>query len=427
LVSAFHFLIPDLIAAGLAANWLALYGLFISVYVLGRITCDRKVGLLAILPVATSIALYNYVRHLQTWVFFSACVVWCVILYLLLVRRPGFFRASLLGLLLVLTFYTRLEGITYSLLIVAAAGQIYRSTRKGWHTLGLMVVSGGLVLVGAFFYFLILLRYSDPTSGDAFAVLKLLRANPIDWQAIGQRVTELIQSLLYLWPLGAWLLVLGGAIITRSHNRSARILFISLIMVNIFNLFFIAIAPTPQLTLPALPFLALLSALVLVQFARQYRAWWFVVPLLMLTLVIHGTRTLIRYTAILASPYWETVQAQDARAIDTWLAERQLQTVEVYTFCSEVLPYTRSHLQLIYRLAIRPWNNPDWWNTPEHLLPQIWQNHQLLMLCPNKQLFFPDWNAYLSQLPNHPDWLEKIGMVGQYEFYRVRMLPTAGT
>lgn len=112
LVALVNYFTHDLIATGLLINRVMHSVLIIGTYGLGRIFYNRRIAWVAALLMSLNTLVYLAARMTQPFLMFYALVVVCVLAYALLVRRPTIWSAVLFGLVLLVTLYTRLEGIS---------------------------------------------------------------------------------------------------------------------------------------------------------------------------------------------------------------------------------------------------------------------------------------------------------------------------
>ncbi|MEO8613244.1 MAG: hypothetical protein ABI690_35465 [Chloroflexota bacterium] len=423
-VALVNSLTHDLIATGILINRVLHSILVIGTYGLGRIFYNRRVGWFAALLIGLNVTIFLAARLTQSYLMFYAMVVVCVLAYAWLVRRPTIFNAVLLGVTLVITFYTRLEGVTYGLLIPLAAWQIYRSTRSAKVALGLGFISAAIVAVSGLFYMSVMLRNADPQNGVVFTLFSMLRTSPFPWAELGRRFVDSIFNTSIGWPplvaVGAALGLGVGLLRGWRRDLAANGLFGLLLLIGVANLFVLSIVPKLYIGAASLPFWGLLFAAFIVRVQTRWRSLWPFAVLIIMAAAGSGLILLAQYVTTARDDYHLSRLGQDAAQIDTWLADQGWQDREVYTFCSPLISYSQSNFHLIYRLGIRDMQSADNFNSPAQLLPMLRDQQKLFMGCPEDIVYFRDWNTYfegkmLDALPLH-----EIGHVRSYIFYDVQ-------
>ncbi|MEO8612804.1 MAG: hypothetical protein ABI690_33225 [Chloroflexota bacterium] len=423
-VSLVNSLTHDLITAGILINRVLHSILIIGTYGLGRIFYNRRVGWFAALLIGLNVTIFLAARLTQSYLMFYAMVVVCVLAYAWLVRRPTLLHAVLFGVVLVITFYTRLEGITYGLLIPLAAWQMYRSTRSAKIALGLPFISGLIVAASGLFYMSVMLRNSDPQNGVVFTLFSMLRSSPFPWAELGRRFVDSIFNTSIGWPplvaVGAALGLGVGLLRGWRRDLAPNALFGLLIVIGVANLFVLSIVPKLYIGAASLPFWGLLFAAFVVQVQTRWRGLWPFAVLTIMLAAVSGLILLAQYITTARDDYHLSRLGQDAIQIDAWLADQGWQDREVYTFCSPLISYSQSRFHLIYRLGIRDMQSADNYNSPAQLLPMLRDQQKLFMGCPENIVYFRDWNTYFEgKMPDAPP-LHEIGRVGSYIFYDVK-------
>jgi 4-amino-4-deoxy-L-arabinose transferase-like glycosyltransferase len=423
LVAIIYAFTHNLIVTGVILNALAYYALILGTYLLGRLFYKRQVGWLSAFIVAFNHTFFLTTRLTQPFLTFYALVVWCVLVYVWVVRRPSILTAILLGLILTVTFYARLEGGSYIILIPLAAWQVYRSTGKIRLPILITVIGCSIFALGAIFYLAILSRISDTSNGDVFTFLTILRSSsPL--QQFWARAVETGQMLLG----GVSVLVTAGALLgvfwREPDDSAANCLFLLLIDIGIANLFVLSAVPKLYMAVVSVPFLAVLCAAFIIRFAAR---WRWTTPFLVIGMVIvlsPGIVSLIQYASFPHTDYRQSPTGQIAAAVDNWLTANGYQDTEVYTFCSGVITYSESNFHLIYRMAFGDRHSPKQANSPLQLMPILREKQKLFMRCNNDvNIPYRDWNDFLEHPANFPDQLQEIGRVGDYIFYKVVAQP----
>ncbi len=420
LVSLVNNFTHDLIATGILINRVVHSVLIIGTYGLGRIFYNRRIAWIAALLISLNIYVFMSTRLTQPFLMFYALVVVCVLAYALLVRRPTIWSAILCGFVLLITLYTRLEGITYTLLIPLAAWQIYRSTRSAKLALRLAVISSSIVAVGTIYYASVMLQHSDFQTGPAFTLLIMLRTTPFPWKDLWDRFMETLYTLTMGWPA----IVTIGALVwvawNQRRDRAANGLFVLLILIGFINLFVLSIRPKLYVSMSSFTFVGLLFAAFIVRLQSRWRWLWSICVLAILSVAVLGLINLVQYAATPRDDYRVSRLGLDAVRVDAWLAGQGLQDTEIYTFCSPLTSYSRSNFHLIYRLGLREVWNDDLYNSPRQLLPVLHEQGKLFMRCAEEGIFFSDWENFLGESANVEAAFQEIGRVDNYVFYEVK-------
>lgn len=423
LVAITYIFTHNLIVTGVILNRLAFYALILGTYLLSRIFYNRQVGWLSVFVVAINVTFFSATRLAQPFLTFYALVIWCVLAYVWVVRRPNLLTATLLGLILTVTFYARLEGGSYIVLIPLAAWQVYRSTGRIHLPIQIILVGCSIFAAGAIFYFAILSRISDTGSGDVFTFLTILRSNsPLEqfWARAVQTGQALLGGVSVLVTVGALL----GVLQRKPHDRAANGLFLLLIDIGIANLFVLSAVPKVYIGEVSVPFLSVLGAAFAVRLAARWRWTTPFLVIMMVAVLLPGIVNLIRYASIPYMDYRQSPSGQAAAAVDNWLRTNGYQDTEVYTFCSGVTPYSESNFHVIYRMAFGDRQSADQANSPRQLLPMLREKQKLFMRCNNDiNIPYRDWNDFLEHPANFPIQLQEIGRIGDYTLYKVISQP----
>jgi 4-amino-4-deoxy-L-arabinose transferase-like glycosyltransferase len=419
LTAALNAVTHELILSGMAVNALALCGLSVGVYLLGRALYNRPVGLLAAIVITANPSLYTLGRLFSADTVFMLAVLACVLAALLAVRRPGFGTAALLGFLVTVTMYTRFEGSAYAILFLVVAWVVYR-TRRDWRPAAGLVVSSSILGAGTLYYFSIFGRELKPDSRSTFALVQMLTTVPFRADLFSNRVTDALVNTLAHWPIWAWWVVFAGVIWSNTRYRLLNFALICLIALNIAYIFVLSGWPFESYLSHYLPVFAVLFAASLWHLTpSQWRV--IVIPLLVALVTVPGLLRLLDYSKTSPGVFRTSPLAADAAQIDAWLAERNWQTTEVYSLCPPVVPFSKSYLHLIYRLAPN-YNSADNWNSPRHLIPQMRETRKLLLVC-SAPIYFADWQAYFADPGMYADRLEEVGRIGDYVFYAASNAP----
>jgi hypothetical protein len=419
LMGAINQVAHELPRAAIIVNWVALIGILVGTYLLGRVFYNRQIAWLALLLIATSTALYTPARLLHPFLLMQAVLVWTVLAAWAVWRWRTALAALGLGLLLVIALYTRLEGATYSLLILVAAWKIFQDTHDRRLALRLGAISAVVFGAGLLVYAIVLFSNSD-SGGGAFSLAALFRTNPVFWDDVSHRWMETIQYMAVKWPAWAWAVALAGVTWSPPRLRLASRLFAGLTLLHVVYLFLLSTWPAERYANNSLAFFALLFAAALWQFYQRRRGWWPVVPLVMVAIMLPGMILLVRFSdrASNAENYWDYEIAQVGQAVDAWLTSQGLQDTEIFTLCQQPLAFSTSHFHLIYRLSLTSLDEPTLWNSPTQLLPRLREEGKLFMTC-NGRIWYQDWLNYFEQPQAYDDQLEEIGRVGDFIFYQV--------
>jgi hypothetical protein len=412
LTGALHLAARDLILSGMAVNVLALCALSIGAYVLGRTLYCRQVGLLAAIVTTTNPSLYVLGRLFSADVMFILVVLGCILAAILAVRRPGYVTALLPGLMVTLAMYTRFEGSVYAILFVIVAWSVYRAKRDWRPAIRGLIVSSMIFGAGALYYFSIFGRELKADSKSTFAIFQMLSTMPFRADLFSNRVTDTVIRSVKHWPVWAWWIVFAGVIWGR--QRLVNVALLGLVALNSAYIFALSGWPFESYLSHYLPFFAVLFAASAWRLTPP-RGRVAVIPLLVALIALPGLQRLLDYSRTAPGAFRDSQLAADGAQIDTWLAERGWQSTEVYSLCPPIIPFSKSNLHLIYRLAAN-YNSEDNWNSPLQLIPRMRETGKLLLIC-SAPIYFADWKAYLADPARYPDRLEKAGQVGDYTFY----------
>ncbi len=417
LMGAINLIVNELPRAAIMVNWLAMTGVIVGTYLLGRVFFNRPVAWLAVLIISTNVALYGSARLLHPFLLMQAVLVWTVLAYWRLTRARTPAAAALLGLMLALALYTRLEGAAYAVLLPAAGAVIYRETGAALRALRLVLIGGAVFGVGLALYAWVLLSHSD-AGGGAFSMLALLQTQPIFWDNLSHRWMETLQYLSATWAVWVWAVALAGVVWSGPRWRCASYLLAGLVLLHVAYLFLLSTWPSDRYANNSLAFVALLFAAGLWQGYRRWLRLRLLVPLAMVAACLPGLILLDRYAARPPVSYWEHERAQAALAVDAWLAQEGYMDTEIYTLCQSFIPFSYANFHIIYRLSVKSQSDPTLWNSPAQLLPRLRAENKLLMTCPNR-VWYLDWADYFEQPESLPEQLQEIGRVDDYVFYRV--------
>ena len=415
LVGLVNLFVADVLLAGMLTNAFLLWCILLGVYLLGCwLYKDRRVAWLAVTLVLVNASLLDALRLFWATVSFTAATVWCLVAAVLVTRQPRFGTAVLLGAVLALAVYTRVEGVTYGLFVPATAWLIfkqqgYRAALRALITTS--VVFAVLCLPFALNFLYIRNNINAELSTAVTGVFTLLDRTPVEWPVIWRRLTDTLTGLLSHWSTLAWLVGIAGLLWSTPRYRTAQWICAALIVLNLLYSFLLSIWPYPIHVIFYLPLFGLILASTLIQLAE--RARWsrrLAVVLLIVLLVpnlLHAGR---RAVEVPVMAYRTSASAATGAALDGWLVEQGWYEQPIYTFCDSILSFSHARLQLIYRLQFA-----TGWDTPEQLLPRLRAENALLMVCGN-QVYFPDWRPLLQQAT--PSGLVEAGRFENFVFYR---------
>lgn len=422
-VGAVNLLVRDLILAKAIIHLLLLVALITGTYLLGRSFYGRATGWLSAVLVLTHPFVSLQLRQLESSYIFLPIILWCVLLFRYLVLRPGTLRAVLLGGLLAISIFARLEGLIYGILIPLAGWQILRTTRDRVLALRVFLISGSGFAFGAGLYFFLMMGNANLLRNQGLSLPMLLGTTPVSWYFISWKLTDTLTAVLALWPLWAWWIVVIGAFWDRSRFRTANWALLCMILPSVFIGFVVSVWPGRAFVQQYLPLFAIVLAGLIWRFAvnivrpharRVYAA--VIVVGLMVAVSASGLRELARYSQLPWLGYRDSQLAQDAAAVEQWLDEQGIQDTQIYTFCGMVVPFSQYPFHIIYRLALeRDASTP---NSPTGLLPRMREQGQLFMRC-NEPVYYEDWKDYFRAPDAYEEQLEVVGTVRAYTFYRV--------
>lgn len=417
-IGALNLFTRELASAAILLNCLSFTVVVIGTYALGRYFYNRQVAWLATLVISFSNALYAPAGWLTPFLFFNAILVLSLLAFWLWVSRPTVITAFLFGLSLTLLMFTRLEGAAYAILIPVGSLLIYRAGHRIQNVLILSLISCAVFAIGFVFHFYMLLQNTDVGGGQGFMLLQLVRRTPILWDDLSHRWMETIQYMGQKWPLWAWAIAIAGVLWGDRQFQQSNLILAGLTLLHFVYQFLLTTWPAPRYSNNSLAFFALLFAAGLYQFYRRWPRLRPLVPLSVVLISLPGMMQLTKYIAITPTNYSEYQIAQDARAIDTWLNDQGWQDKEIYTLCEPILPFTASTFHLIWRPFTRDQNSGDNWNSPRQLLSHMLENDKLLMECGLDKVWYKDWLHFFNNTDIYPQYLEEIGRVGDYVFYR---------
>jgi hypothetical protein len=413
----------DVVAAGIVVNRLALAGSILGVYGIGRLFYNRPVAWIAVLVFVTNRLLFRYTLALQSYVLFYFFIIWAVVAFGLVLRYRSNLAAVLLGFFIGCSTYVRMEGALYGILIPIAAWIIYRGEGNWRLVLRLMIVSGVVYILVVIPYGL---SYLSQYSSSVYGSTSVLGYNPIPWYELSRRLADTITLMIQVWPMWSWLVVFAAIIWgDRLQLQPYNWVIAVLMVLNFLYVLILPIWPRPQYANHFTPFFAVLFAALLWQFTARWPRLRWAIPISVLLVSFAGLDAFYALATRPAPPYIETPAAQTGRSVDAWLADNGFEDTEIFTWCTEVLPFSRGNFRLLYRLGNLAPMDPSWWNTTDRLLPQIREQNKLFMDCPDRpnMALFLDWVDYLEHPSDFTEQLQAIGSVDEYTFYRVVQRP----
>lgn len=420
-VSLLQVFTGNLLAAALLVSRIALWAFIVGTYVVGHLYFSRRVGYLACLLVICSTLVRWQSRHLQPHMLFYATIVGIAIGFWLMLRYPGVRSAVLMGLIINFSFFTRFEGIAYSVTLPLAGLLIYRL--HGWKAaLKVLVVSGGLIAIGFIYYMSILLPVSDPNYAGSFSLLSLFLQNPIPVDQLLLRVTQTYDSLTIIWGWPVWVLAIVAGLWgwRRAESSLGYLICLGVIGLNLFILYVLATAPHYRLVGPVYPFVAILFVDLFIQLGRRFPTWRYAFLLPIIILAVPELFVTMRLSVRPAPDLTRYPEYQAAMNLDQELIERGWADREIFTFCREVVPFSGSHLHLMYRLAFRDENTPDNWNSPENLFARMASSGALFMTCPTytQYVYWRDWKDWLEGKVQLSYDLQAVAEIGEFTLFQ---------
>mgnify|MGYP000675111509 FL=1 len=208
--------------------------------------------------------------------------------------------------------------------------------------IGLGIISGILVVVGAIYYVSVMVQNSDSQNAPAFALLILLRTTPFPWDELLLRVRDTVSSLTGGWLILVTIGALAGLLWNQRRDRAANGLFVLLILCGATNLFLLSIQPKLYIGASSLPFLGVLFAAFVVRLQSRWRWLWPACVLAIVAVAIVGLINLAQYATGSREDYRQSRLAQDAAQVDAWLAGQGLQDTEIHTFCAPLISYSQN-------------------------------------------------------------------------------------
>jgi hypothetical protein len=411
-VGLVNLVVNDVILAGMLVNTVLLVCLLTGVYTLGlRLYGKHLIAWLSVALLFINISLIDLLRLFWPTLSFMTVIVWLVVAFLALIRKPLRVYAVALGALLALSTYTRIEGITYVLLIPIAIFIIYRETRNSSLAIQLAILSTVpmlLLCVPLIWNFLYVQQNIERELSTAVTgIFTLLDRTPIEWNVIWRRLTDTLTGLLSHFPLVGWIVGTAGVLWASHRNRFAQTLCAFLIFYNFIYTFVLAIWPYYIHIIFFMPFMALLTAATFTEWLERRDVWRYAsIGLLAIVLLPGISHFFMRATSVPILAYRNFELAQTGMELDQWLREQGWFDRRIYSFCPTILSFSQANMQLIYRLQFT-----TGWDTPSRLIAQIRRENALLMICDN-EVFFPDW-----RFVNDRELPAELYLAGQFEMY----------
>lgn len=420
-VSVFQIFTGNLLAAAILINRIAAWGFTVGSYMVGHMFFGRKVGLLTFLLTVCCTLLRWISRHLQPHLLFFATVVFIVIAFWLLLRFPGIRAALFMGVMVNISFFTRFEGIIYTILLPIAGIILYR--KYGWFAAFKVVLISGIVIgIGFVYYMAVLIPASDPTYRGSFSLLTVFLQDPFPTEVLWTRFTQMLDSFFIIWQFPVWIIGLIAGIQgwRRGDNRLGYGICLLILGINVFIQYVIATEPHYRILGPVYPFIVILFLDFFIQVGKRFPKWKYfaVAPIVFL---INGEVLRINLLAMRPVPDVRSYpEYQAAQSLDLWIEANGYSDKLIFTFCRTIIPFTNSKIEIMYRLAFRDEQSPDNWNSPENLFELMSLDGSLFMTCPDydKIVYWRDWRDWLEGKSDIPYTLVEVGRNGDFILYR---------
>ncbi len=414
-VGAINLVLHDVILSAMLTNAALLWSTLVGVYILGIwLYSRRRIAGLAVLLVLLNGSMPGVLTLLWATLPFMAVGVWSVIVCMLVVRRPGMGTALLLGAMLALAIYTRVEAITYFIFIPIAAGAVYRQRHDRRLALQIFITAGvtaAILCIPFALNFTYINRHIDRTiSENVTGIFTLLNRTPIEWFVIWRRVTDTLTAMISHWPSAAWLVGIAGVLWAWPRFRQAQLICTAFIGLNVLYAYVLAIWPMQLQIVFFIPFAALILAATFDQLLQRGRWSKYLAQLLLISILAHGVFSFVTSATTMPVMNYRTSNAlETGRALDDWIQKQGWSRTHIYTFCSSIVAFSHSDLQLIYRLQFT-----TGWDRPQQLFPRMREEGSLLLLC-DEPVYYPDWRPLLTQ--EVPPGLHEVGRFQNYIFY----------
>ena len=141
LVGAVNWLLRDLPLSAIVVNAVVQLFLLVGIYILGRQLAGRAVGLLAMILFALDLRNAVFAPLISADFLLMAMSVWTVVLGLELAKQPRKSTTVVLGMLMAVLPFVRIEGFVYGGLVLAGLLAVWLR-QKRWHD----IVQHGLIL-----------------------------------------------------------------------------------------------------------------------------------------------------------------------------------------------------------------------------------------------------------------------------------------
>lgn len=261
-VGALDLVVKDVILSAMITNTVLLWCALVGVYILGEwLFGRRRISWLAVVLMLSNAYLFDVLRLFWATLPFMTAVVWSVIACIYVIRRPTIGKALLLGAILALATYTRVEGTMYAIFIPIASAIVYRQRRDLRLALTIFFTAGLVLAVLCIPFalnFIYVNRNIDHEVSDAVTgIISLVNRTPIAWSIIWRRMTDTLTGMLSIWPMLAWIVVIAGVIWASPRIRTAQWICVALIGFNVFYTFVLAIWPGTVHIVFFIPFLRL--------------------------------------------------------------------------------------------------------------------------------------------------------------------------
>lgn len=412
LVGAVDLLVHNLALAAILVSTLSICVILIGTYLLARMFFARNAAWLSVLLLIGNTGFVTIANTLQNHILFMAVVLWIVLLSIYVARNPTNLGAILLGVLLGIALYTRLEGACYSIILLPVMWAIRRKTGNWRKALRLGAISGIIFLFALVFFYVNYVKDVDPNpaTNDTIGNVRILTTVPVRWDIMSRRLTDTFTGTIGQWPLWAWWLVLGWLIWQGRRSWVPSVICLAVIVFNFLYILALVFWPDPHYLSHYLPFFALLFGAALVYFARQKILRPFV-TLAVVAASIPGFLLVLNYPSPFA--YQGSAAQQMGMAVDQWVSDQHLQNTPIYTLCNGILPFSQSNIQYVQIFS----NNLNL-NTPDIIVQRVKANNGLFMTC-SEPTYWLNWKQFLytTDPGNLQERLRQVGQVNDYTLF----------
>lgn len=389
-----NFFIPNILHAALVWNLFAFVMLAIGLYQLGKTLFNRPVAWIVLALVLSHWQVLTISRQWQTHITFNMILIWCLIAHLYWFRRQTMQYSILSGIMLVLLFFTRIEGIIYNTLWMIGFLWIAHARKNiriaFFQTLPIVIMS----VVASLFYLFILSGDASLETTGSNNFLSLITKNSAYYDIIAWRIYDMLQITTDYWTLWVFILTLFFLIWHREQDRQSLAFILFLFLLH--SLAIMLLAPWPSL-------LKNNVIILYTAFFVAYALWQVGVhtrqPILtgiLLILIIAPVVFVARdYNQTPSFAYLDGDISENVREIEMQLSEQDDYGEQfILSLCLPTAPYFEDYTPfIIYRFLGRI-NDVTRRNSPPNLLPEFDDQSLYLIVC--GEIYYQDWQDWLG-------------------------------